>query len=92
MIEPKIREELRAEYNPEGLVLRRQQMRYSYGTWCYREARFEGDLFPLTTIKFEGYDFLAPHDSDAYLRNIYGDYMQIQTNKEIHAIKVEFLK
>jgi lipopolysaccharide cholinephosphotransferase len=69
-----------------------QQLRYSYGTWCYREPRFESELFPLTTIKFEGYDFPAPHDSDAYLRNIYGDYMQIPTNKEIHTKHIEFLK
>jgi lipopolysaccharide cholinephosphotransferase len=49
-------------------------------------------LFPLTTIQFEGYDFPAPHDSDAYLRKIYGDYMQLPAEREIHAIKVEFLK
>ena len=54
-----------------------QQLRHTYGTWCYRKPRYEKDLFPLTTIKFEGYDFPAPHDSDAYLRTIYGDYMQL---------------
>ena len=69
-----------------------QQLRYSYGTWCYREPRFESDLFPLTTIEFEGYTFPAPHDSDAYLRHIYGDYMQLPAEKETHATKVEFLK
>ena len=69
-----------------------QQLRHTYGTWCYRKARFEEDLFPLTTVQFEGYTFPAPHDSDAYLRKIYGDYMQIPAEKEIHTKHIEFLK
>ena len=68
-----------------------QQLRHTYGTWCYRKARFEEDLFPLTTIKFEGYDFPAPNDSDAYLRKIYGDYMQLPDKKEIHTLEVYFM-
>jgi len=69
-----------------------QQLRHTLGTWCYRKARYEEDLFPLTTMKFEGYDFPVPHDSDAYLRKIYGDYMQIPDDKEVHTKKIEFLK
>lgn len=69
-----------------------QELRHTYGTWCYRKSRFKKDLFPLTTIKFEGYDFPAPHDSDAYLRKLYGDYTQIPEVKDIHTVKVEFLK
>lgn len=69
-----------------------QQLRYMYGTWCYREERHIDDIFPLTTIKFEGYDFPAPHDSDAYLRKIYGDYMQIPEVKEVHTKTIEFLE
>jgi lipopolysaccharide cholinephosphotransferase len=69
-----------------------QQLRHTYGTWCYRKPRFEEDLFPLTTIKFEGYDFPAPHNSDAYLRKIYGDYMQLPEVKEVHTKTIEFLE
>lgn len=69
-----------------------QQLRHTLGTWCYRKARYEADLFPLSTVQFEGYSFPAPHDSDAYLRKIYGDYMQIPEVKEIHTQKIEFLK
>lgn len=69
-----------------------KQLRHTYGTWCYRKPRFKKELFPLTTIKFEGYDFPAPHDSDAYLRHLYGDYMAIPEVKLIHTVEVDFLK
>ena len=69
-----------------------QQLRYGYGTWCYREWHSEADLYPLSTVKFEGYDFPAPHDCDGYLRKIYGDYMQIPEEKQIHTTKIEFLE
>lgn len=35
------------------------------------------DLFPLSEVEFEGKKFLAPGNCDAYLRKIYGDYMQL---------------
>ncbi len=35
------------------------------------------DVFPLQEIEFEGFNFMAPHNPDACLRNVYGDYMQI---------------
>lgn len=69
-----------------------QELRHIYGTWCYRKPRYEEDLFPLSTIKFEGYDFPAPHNSDAYLRKIYGDYMQLPEHKEDHTATIEFLE
>ena len=69
-----------------------QELRHTYGTWCYRKSRFEEDLFPLSTIKFEGHDFPAPNNTDAYLSKIYGDYMQIPDIKEVHTAKIEFLE
>ncbi len=33
------------------------------------------DIFPLQTIKFEGYEFLGPANPHNYLTNLYGDYM-----------------
>lgn len=68
-----------------------KKLRHTFGTWCYRKPRFKEDLFPLTTIKFEGYDFLAPHNSDAYLRKLYGDYIAIPTKKDVHIVKIELL-
>ena len=36
---------------------------------------YYSDVFPLKSISFEEYKCLAPHDSDKYLRERYGDYM-----------------
>jgi lipopolysaccharide cholinephosphotransferase len=46
------------------------------------------DIFPTSTIKFEGEIFRAPANPDAYLRNIYGDYMQLppEEKRKGHAI------
>lgn len=43
-----------------------------YGVTHDRDA-----VFPLGTVHFEDADFPAPHDPDRYLRDAYGDYMQI---------------
>ena len=44
-------------------------------------------VFPLTTISFEGETFKAPANPDAYLTDIYGDYMQLppEDKRTIHA-------
>lgn len=44
-------------------------------------------VFPLTTISFEGETFKAPANPDAYLTDIYGDYMQVppEDKRAIHA-------
>ena len=34
-------------------------------------------VFPLTEVEFEGKRFLGPANPDAYLRDLYGDYMQV---------------
>lgn len=48
-------------------------------TWdlYHTSRRYECDIFPLAEMCFEGKMFYVPHDVDAYLRHIYGDYMQI---------------
>ena len=69
-----------------------QELRHTYGTWCYCKPRYDDSLFQLSTIKFEGYDFPAPHNSDAYLTTIYGDYMQLPDHKEVHTATIEFLE
>ena len=46
-------------------------------------------VFPLTEIAFEGQQFLAPHDADAYLRDLFGDtYMQLppEEQRQSHAL------
>ena len=53
-----------------------------YGITHQRET-----VLPLGTIHFEDADFPAPHDADQYLRNIYGDYMQMppEEKRKVHA-------
>ena len=46
------------------------------------------DVFPVGTISFEGETFSAPANPDAYLRDIYGDYMQLppEEKRRGHAV------
>lgn len=46
--------------------------------------------FPLSTIEFEGKTFPAPADTDAYLTDLYKNYMEIppEDKRHIHAIYV----
>lgn len=47
-------------------------------------------IFPLTTIRFEDSVFPAPADTDAYLRDLFGDYMQIPPadKRQVHAVYI----
>lgn len=49
------------------------------------------EIFPLTSIQFENVYFPIPHDSDSYLRRIYGNYMQLPDLDKIntHTIEIE---
>ena len=53
----------------------------------YGYPTLKTDVFPLGEVLFEGQKFFAPNNIDAYLKNIYGDYMQIppKENWRIHA-------
>lgn len=43
------------------------------------------DIFPLSTIKFEGFDFYAPNNVHSYLSKIYGsDYMKLPKKGILH--------
>ena len=43
----------------------------------FHNPRYAKEIFPLTTHVFEGHQLPVPHDSDAHLRHIFGDYMQL---------------
>lgn len=53
-----------------------RRLRHTLPSYFPKE-RNAADLMPLTEIEFEGHSFLAPRDTDAYLRRIYGDYTQL---------------
>lgn len=51
---------------------------------CYAtRVKYKTDiLFPVRDIQFDGLTLMAPHDCDAYLTNLYGDYMQLPPEDE----------
>ncbi len=57
-------------------------------------VRHEEDLFPLSKINFEGRSFPAPANVDAYLSELYGDYMKLPdlSKIEVHLNNIEFDK
>lgn len=47
-------------------------------------------IFPLSTIKFEGIDFSAPGNPDAYLTKHFGNYMKLPDNiTPVHAEEIK---
>ncbi len=64
---------------------------HTYGSG-FLKYRIKEEIFPLTELDFEGEKFPAPHDYDAFLRRIYGDYMQLPDLNTVknHINKVEF--
>ena len=57
----------------------------------FHNRRYASEIFPLTTHVFEGHQLPVPHDADAHLRHLYGDYMKLpDLNKlAIHVGKLE---
>ncbi|MCM1108749.1 MAG: LicD family protein [Clostridium sp.] len=58
-------------------------VRYGWGV-PYSDPRHLDDIFPLTTILFEGHPMPAPRDSHAYLTRKFGDYMQLPDLEHLH--------
>lgn len=69
----------------------KKEVRHSFGTAFFRPRKLK-DIFPLSEIEFEGRKFPAPHQTDAMLRGIYGNYMDLPNLEDIHVHynKLEF--
>lgn len=59
------------------------KLRHSFGT-AFFKPRYMDDIFPLSEMEFEGKMYPVPHNTDAMLRKIYGDYMQLPDFNNIH--------
>jgi len=60
----------------------------------FHNRRYASEIFPLTTHVFEGHQLPVPHDADAHLRHLFGDYMKLpDLNKlALHVGKLEFFE
>ena len=67
-------------------------VRHTFGV-PYHVPRRVADLFPLTTAEFEGHALPVPHDTNAYLTRMYGDYMRLPDldKIQVHAARIEIM-
>ena len=67
-------------------------IRYSPGI-PFESTRDPKELFPLSTITFEGHSFSAPHDPEAYLRRMFGKWQQLPDldNLQTHTSHLTFI-
>ena len=56
---------------------------HTYGVSFY-DSYDDCVIFPLIEVEFEGECFFAPNNPHTYLTDLYGDYMKIPDEKEIH--------
>lgn len=62
---------------------------YMYGFETPWRTQFpESDLFPLTKVEFAGRSFFAPHNPEAILTKLYGDYKKLppEKDRQYHAV------
>lgn len=66
-----------------GLVNPKKQYHYLLGSGFYKSAFYKEDIFPLSTMEFEGVEFPVPGNTDAYLTKIYGDWHKLPSEEQI---------
>lgn len=61
---------------------KKQNSRLGY-RYYWKQLYKYNDIFPLKEIEFEGYKFSCPNNTDAYLKELYGDtYMELPPEKD----------
>lgn len=55
-------------------LLPHKSLNHLYGCGPRWRCRHLDDIMPLSTISFEGHEFPAPKNTDAYLRQMFGEY------------------
>lgn len=58
----------------------------------FESQRDPAELFPLSTVVFEGHRFSAPHNPEAYLRRMFGNWQRLPDVDKIstHTARLEF--
>ena len=72
-----------------GRLFHRNSLMHDFGVPFYN-VRTPQEVFPLKLCSFEGYDFPAPANPDAYLRRIYGDWTQLPPESARHNHEIVF--
>lgn len=62
-------------------------MRHTLGTGVEKNVRDRHEILPLVTMKFEGKLYPVPHNYDAYLKRMFGNYNQIPEVIHTHVLK-----
>lgn len=67
-------------------------LHHRFGSIYHKKRNME-DIFPLKDILFEGYPLKIPYNTDNYLKNLFGEYMQLPDLKSIdgHVTEIRFL-
>ena len=66
-----------------GLINPRRQYHYLLGAGFWKSAFYIKDIFPLSTMEFEGHMFPVPGNTNAYLTKIYGDWSKLPSEEKI---------
>lgn len=74
-----------------GKIKKPAVISHTYG--LYSKLRGNRDMFfPLSEIVFENHHFKAPNQIDAYLRSVYGNYMELpeESKRGKHIVAIKF--
>ena len=68
---------------PLNLFRKKGEMHYGLGQGYAHHYFWENELFPVGETMFESALFPIPHNADAYLTHIYGDWRQLPSEEDI---------
>ena len=68
---------------PLNVFRKKGEMHNDLGQGFPRQYLWESDVFPVATDRFENAMFMVPHDQDAYLTSVYGNWRQLPSEEEI---------
>lgn len=70
---------------PLNVVRKKGELHYGLGQGFSGHYIWQNEVFPLSETMFESYMMPIPHDFDAYLTHIYGNWRQVPTEEQIAA-------